>query len=244
MTDQVQATPFQESPASAPEAPVKVDAPEQVQDQVQAAPAFQIPETVKDLVGEGMKYATPEEALQSIPHAQHHIENLEQEMANLREDLSKRKTVDEVLQEINKMPTESKAEPQLTQEQLDALIDTKLATKEAQTVAKSNTDSVVKKLSEVYGDKGKAEEVYIQKANDLGLSVDYVNSLAATSPKAVFELFGINSVNESPAPKINSNINSEAVINQAPAKQERMSVMGGSTNAKDIAAWNACAPTE
>ena len=243
MTDPVQATPFTEE--NAPVVPAEPVTPALVQDPVQVpvTPVFQIPEAVRGLVGEGMKYATPEDALQSIPHAQHHIETLQEEMAGLREDLSKRKAVEEVLQEINKTPT-PEAEPQLTPEQLDALIDKRLTTKEAQTVAQSNTDSVVSKLSEVYGDKDKANEMYQQKAKDLGLSVDYLNNLTATSPMAVFELFGIKSVNESPVSKINSNVNSEAVFNQAPVKEEVGSVMGGSTNAKDIAAWNACAPTE
>jgi len=240
MADQAQETPFTQEPVT----PVVTEPVVEVQDPVQAAPIFQVPETVKNLVGEGMKYRTPEEALQSIPHAQHHIENLEQEMANLREDLAKRKAVEDVLQEINKIPTDSVTEPQLTPEQLDELIDTRLATKEAQTVAKSNYSEVANKLTEVYGDKAKAEEVYGQKAKDLGLSVDYINSLAAQSPKAVFELFGINTVQESTVHKINSNINSEAVFNQAPAKEPVKSVMGGSTHSKDIAAWNAAAATE
>jgi hypothetical protein len=240
MTDPVQATPFTQEPAPVAE-PVT---PAVVQDPVQAAPAFQIPEAVRGLVGEGMKYATPEDALQSIPHAQHHIETLQEEMAGLREDLAKRKSVDEVLQEINKTPTNSETEPQHTPEELDALIDTRLTAKEAQTLAKSNTDKVVTKLSEVYGDSDKANEVYKQKAQDLGLSVDYLNNLTATSPSAVFELFGIKSVNESSVSKINSNINSEAVFNQAPVKEPVKSVMGGSTNAQDIAAWKAAAPTE
>jgi len=244
MTDQSQATPFTAEPVVA--APVEPVAPVQaaeVQDPVPVAPAFQLPESVKNLVGEGMKYATPEDALNALPHAQSHIENLEQEMANLREDLSKRIAVEDVLKEINKTTPESVTAPQLTPDQLDELIDNRLSTKEAQAVAQSNTAEVVSKLSEVFGDSDKANEVYKQKAADIGVSVDYLNELTSKSPKAVFELFGIKPTNVSPA-KINSNINSEAVFNQAPAPQAPKSVMGRSTHKDDISAWQAAAPTE
>lgn len=238
MTDQVP-TPFDDTvpaaPAAAPVAPVL--------DQVPAAPTFQIPEAVKGLVGEGMKYATPEAALESLPHAQHHIDNLEQEAVNMREELATRKSVEEVLKEINKTTPESGAEQQLTQEQMDALIDTRLATKEAQALAKSNADEVVKKFTEVFGDKDKAKEVYAQKAADLGLTMQEVNNLAATSPKAVFELYGIKPTEGLP-PKIGSNINSEAVVSNNVQPVKQVSVMGASTHSKDIAAWNAAAEPE
>jgi uncharacterized coiled-coil protein SlyX len=241
MTDQSQATPFTDTPVAPVEAVAPVT-PAPVADP-QPVAQFQIPEAVQGLVGAGMKYATPEDALQSIPHAQHHIERLEEEMAGLREDLSKRKAVEDVLQEINKTPTEVQSEPQFTQEQLDALIDTRLATKEAQTVAQSNTDSVVTELEKVFGDKDKANEMYKQKALDLGLSLDYINNLSATSPNAVFELFGLSQ--QAPlATKIGSNINSEAVVQTNVQAPKLASVMGMSTQSADVAAWNAAKPTE
>ena len=232
------------TPFSAEPTPAVEPAPAPVQDPVPVAPSFQIPEAVKSLVGEGMKYATPEDALQSIPHAQSHIEKLEEELASVREDLIKRKAVEDVLQEINKTPSESVSEPQITQEQLDALIESKLATKESMAIAKANTNEVVSKFVDVYGDKDKAQEVYTQKAADLGIPVDTINNLAATSPKAVYELFGISPTKESAPVKLNSNVNSEAAINNARAPVAPKSVMGQSTHAADIAAWRASAPTE
>jgi uncharacterized coiled-coil protein SlyX len=241
MTDQV-VTPFETQVTEVVAAPDVTVTPV-VQDQV-TAPTFQIPETVKGLVGEGMKYATPEAALESLPHAQHHIERLEEEMASMREDLSKRTAVEDVLKEINKTPTEIQAEPQLTQDQLDALIDTRLATKEANDLSKSNVTEVVNKFITLYGDKDKAQAIYKQKATDLGMSVEAVNNLAATSPKAVFELFGIKPNAELPATKLNTNINSEAVVTTNVQEQKPASVMGASTHAQDVAAWKSFAPTE
>lgn len=247
MTDQVVETPFSEGTPEVPAAPVTPAAASEtpvapVQDPVPAQ--FQIPEVVQDLVGEGKKYSTPEAALQSIPHAQHHIEQLEQEMASLREDLTNRKAVEEVLAEINKTPTETEAQPQLTQEQLDALIDNRLTVKQQLEQTKSNMDTVKETFLSHFGDADKSFEAYTGKAAELGMSVEQLNQLAATSPKAVFEMFGLEKQTQSTVTKVSTNVNSEAVVNtnvqQAPAK----SVMGGSTVRDDIAAWRASAPTE
>jgi len=240
MADQPQATPFTEpTPAAAP-----APAPVAVQDPVPAAPAFAIPEAVQGIVGEGKKYATAEDALQSIPHAQHHIESLEQEMADLREDLSKRKAVEEVLQEINKTPTEQLAEPQLSQEQLDALIDNRLTAKTNQDIKDANVSEVIEKFVSLYGDKEKAQEVYVKKAADLGLNIEQLNTLSASSPQAVYEMFGM-AKSDAPAPtQIHSNVNSEAQINLQQAPDAPKSVMGRSTHSDDISAWRAAKPTE
>ena len=191
-----------------------------------------------------MKYATPEAALESLPHAQHHIDNLEQEMSSLREDLAKRKTVDEVLQEINKTPTDTEAEPQLTQEQLDALIDSRLQARTAQDSRTANSNEVKATFISHFGDNEKANEAYNQKAKDLGMSIEDLNTLSATSPKAVFSMFGLEQVSQVPATKIGTNINSEAVVPNAAPAPAPSSVMGQSTHKKDVAAWNAAAPTE
>jgi hypothetical protein len=238
MTDQVAETPFTEEPAAQA-------APAPVADQQPVAqPAFQVPEVAQELVGEGKKYSSPEDALKALPHAQQHIETLEREMAELREQLVKSKTAEEILEEINKKPTEQVAEPQFDPNQLDELIESKLTAKEQQAVQQKNVSDVVNTFVQEYGDKAKAEEIYVQKAADLGISVDQINSLAAKSPKAVYELFGLSSKPESAPQKIQSNINSEAVTNNAPAQEAPKSVMGRSTANDDVAAWRASAPTE
>lgn len=242
MADQPQATPFTAEPAPVVTAEQTVAPVADPQPEV--TPAFVLPETVKGLVGEGMKYATPEAALESLPHAQHHIDNLEQEMSNMREDLAKRKSVEEVLQEINKTTTGSEVEPQLTQDQLDALIDSRLQARTAQDIRDANTNEVKKTFVNNFGDNEKANEAYNQKAKELGISIEELNTLSATSPKAVFSMFGLKQVSQIPATKIDTNINSEAVIPNVAPVQAPTSVMGQSTYSKDIAAWNAAAPTE
>jgi hypothetical protein len=72
----------------------------EVQQQDTQAKLFEIPTEAQDLVGEGKKYASAEDALRSVPHAQKHIQTLEAEMAELKEELAKRKTTQELLDEL------------------------------------------------------------------------------------------------------------------------------------------------
>ena len=58
-----------------------------------------IPTELAEFVGEGKKYQTVEDALKSIPHAQSHIQKLEEEMKQAREELAKRKAAEELLEE-------------------------------------------------------------------------------------------------------------------------------------------------
>src|SRR5687768_7954579 len=59
-----------------------------------------IPPELVELVGAGKKYATVEAALKALPHSQSHINKLEAELATLREEVTKRKTTQELLDEI------------------------------------------------------------------------------------------------------------------------------------------------
>ena len=61
---------------------------QETQQQDTQAKPFEIPTEAQALVGEGKKYASAEEALRSVPHAQQHIKTLEEEMAQLKRDLA------------------------------------------------------------------------------------------------------------------------------------------------------------
>jgi len=244
MTDPVE-TPFTDAvtPATpvepvAPVAPV-ITAP--VQDPA-PAPAFVVPESVQGLVGEGKKYATPQDALQALPHAQGHIEKLEQEMANLREDLAKRKAMEDVLEQINKPPVQADPVPQ-DPAQLDALIDQHMQAKEQKAQEANNIKSVVDSMTTKFGDVTKANEAYMNKARELEMSLEELNSMCAKKPKAAFQLFGLVSGEHSPT-KIQSNINTAAQPFQVQEPQKPVSVMGQSTHKRDIDAWKAAAVSQ
>jgi len=237
------ATPFDEV-TTAPAAPVTVADPAPV---APVVPALVVPDSVQDMIGDGKKYSSPEDALKSIPFAQEHIETLEDELASLREQAAKSKALEEVLAElkpeVSKTPSEPTPEPQVDPVALDALIDQALQNKETKAVVQANTKIVVDKFIETFGDKDNAIKEYTQRAEDLGLSIEYLNNLAGVSPKAVFELCGLKPTEGAPISRVTSNINSEAVhqppVNTDPPK----SVMGRSSSSDDINAWKAAAPS-
>src|SRR4030043_1329496 len=67
---------------------------------IPSSPALNIPTEIAELVGEGKKYKSVEDALKSVPHAQQHIQTLEEENARIKAELVARRTTEEILEEI------------------------------------------------------------------------------------------------------------------------------------------------
>ncbi len=65
-----------------------------------SSPKIELPPEVLEFVGEGKKYSNPVDALKSVPHAQKHISTLEAELAQTKTELEKRRTAEELLNEI------------------------------------------------------------------------------------------------------------------------------------------------
>lgn len=163
--------------------------------------------TVADYVGEGKKYKSVEEALSSIPHAQTHISKLEADNKQLRESQQAlQNKLESLLTNVNTgtmqsaTPTATVAANNVDIEKLvrDALVKTQL---EAQ--AQTNSNTVANKLRQIYADK--AETVYAERAQELGMSVDDLNILSARSPTAALALFE--------TPKQNNNNSIQGTVN-------------------------------
>jgi hypothetical protein len=138
------------------------------------------------------KYATADKALEALTHSQQHIAKLEEENTKLREQNAVNRSVEDVLSAIQpKQVSESPAPSGLGEEDVLRL----LSQREEMAVAQSNAASVVAKMQEVYGEK--ADEVFYGKAAELGVTNDFMNSVAAKSPQAVFEMFGLNKPKQS-----------------------------------------------
>ena len=247
MTDPVNETIFKDTSGNAP-APTVTP----VVAQPDPTPAtFSIPDTVTEFVGEGKKYASPEEALSSIPHAQTHINRLEEEsktkdeeLAILREQVAKSTALDDVLDSIKSNQDNSGIPPQneLDETKVTSLVDSALQRNEAQKVAKGNVNSVVSKGIEVFGDK--ADEVYHKVAKDNGLSVDQLNKLSATSPQAVMKLMGIGD-KISPMPiKSEGSVNTDAFNQNNSEPSESSNIMGktGLTTAEMVEGFRRAKP--
>ena len=207
------------------------------QNQDNSTPQFQIPTEAEGLVGEGKKYSSVEDALKSVPHAQKHIQTLESELATLKEELSKRKTTEELLDEIKSgiQPQATPAGTEFDQDKLLQLVDQTLEVKERQKAAKSNADTVASKFTEKYGSK--AEEVYNSVARDSGLTVQQLNSLAASSPKIVLKLAGLEGQSAPVAAKPNSTVNTEVLGQKPDPNQLSARVKQGATTKDLVNAW-------
>lgn len=196
-----------------------------------------LPTEVAELVGEGKKYRTAEDALKALPHAQGHIKTLEEEAKQLREELAKRKTAEELLEEfkVSGVLGGNRQEPAVTPSvDVEQVVASVLAKKEAATTAQKNISVVVNTFTEAFGDKTKGEEMYNKVAEESGLSVAALNQLAATSPEAVLRLAGITKKQETVPGKVQSTVNVQA-FNDKPQGELSSRVKPGAST-KDVVA--------
>ena len=97
---------FAEPTSTAPAAPADTAA------SAPATPAISIPVEAANLIGEGKKYRTVEDALAALPHAQTHIATLEQENSEFKEKLMSNDKLDQVLDRLNApAPTPAPVQP-------------------------------------------------------------------------------------------------------------------------------------
>lgn len=171
------------------------------------APQFTIPQELAELVGEGKKYKSAEDALKSIPHAQSHIQKLEDEMKQVKEELAKRKMTEDLLEEFK--ATGFKQEdttPKTNPVDIEQVVAKVLSQKESQTIALQNQAKVVEAFNVKYGEKG--EEMYNSLSKEVGMSVAELNLLASRSPQALFKLAGFESKSNVPG-KTTSSVNTD-----------------------------------
>ena len=208
------------------------------QEDTQAKP-FEIPTEAQELVGEGKKYASAEEALRSVPHAQEHIKTLEAEMAELKAELSKRQTTQELLDEIKSgvQPVEKTTqEVGLNQDNIMELVNQTLKQNEAKRTAQQNANSVASKFTEQYGSE--AETAYNTLAKELNLTTSQLNDLATKSPNVVLRLAGFNSPTTNVS-KTSSSVNTEALAKNKPQAEVSARVPRGASTKDLVSAWKA-----
>lgn len=201
------------------------------------ATAFTVPDNVTEFVGEGKKYSDVSKALESIPHAQSHIEKLEEELAQTRAKLEASKSIEETLSNFASQKEQDTPTSQpVDLDKISELVDQRLVAQQQQQVQQSNVKHVVDTLSKQFGDKDKAESAFISKATELGVDVSYLNNLAATSPKAVYALFGSES---RPASQefSKSSVNTEAFKPTNNQQKPIKSVMHGASTSELLDAW-------
>jgi hypothetical protein len=213
---------------------------QEAQQQDTQAKPFEIPTEAQDLVGEGKKYSSAEEALKSVPHAQNHIQTLESELAELKTELTKRKTTQELLDEIKSgvKPAENTTqEVGLNQDTIMELVNNTLKQNEQKKTAQANASQVASKFSEKYGSN--AEAVYNGLAKDLNLTPQKLNELAATSPNLVLRLADLEPSIQTNVPKTSGSVNTEALAANKPKTELSAKVPKGASTKDLVNAWRA-----
>lgn len=202
-------------------------------------PAISLPDNVKDLVGDGKKYASVEKALEALGHSQEHIARIEAENAELRGKMQGGLSTEEVYAAVQELLEKEKGKtsqpPSLDEAGIASLLDRKLAEREAATVKARNIDTVKKALRDKFGDK--AEEAYINKAKELGIGVNFLNSLAEASAPAALEYFGLKPGAAASINKTTSSVNTAALSAAQKPNDPPPRIMQGATTQDMTAAW-------
>jgi hypothetical protein len=172
----------------------------------------QIEDYLSHLVGEDKKFKSPEELARGKWEADNYIKTLERQMDEARKELEKRQTADEIAdrikselagrgesnQESHQTPEENNDSNNndrnklegLSREELLKLFDERLSEREQKSKAQQNREEVSKTLSEKVG--ATANKWLQDKAQELGVSVQYLQEQAEVSPKAFYNLVGLN----------------------------------------------------
>lgn len=163
------------------------------------------------------KYADVNTALSSIPHAQNHIKSLETQLTQMQEELNKRQGMEQVMERIQATQETNTEQPSvsLDEAQLEAVLERQLNQREQTKAAQTNELKFSNTLREKFGNK--AREVLDAKASELGISTEFMQSLAQTSPKAALAYFDEVSTT-GPQPTVPSN-NAQA-LTTPPAPNE------------------------
>ncbi len=164
---------------------------------------------LKEIVDETgrQKYNTPEDALKALKHSQEYIPSLkgqvsqyEQEIAQLKAELEKRSSVEDIVSRLTNKPQENPQETPkpagLDETAILAMIQNQLSAKEQNALRTANLKNVSDALTAKFGDK--AKEALANKAAELGVTLERMKQMAEETPQLVTSLFNASQI---PTPK-------------------------------------------
>jgi|TARA_Y100000310_G_scaffold75259_2_gene71517 hypothetical protein len=164
--------------------------------------------TLADWVGEGKKYATEEEFVKAFSHSQAHIITVEKSYGDLKSDLDKRLTVEELVTKLQTPQTtpspagESSETTETTTpgpstdelaELVNTTVDARIGdfTKEQLEVA--NETTVSREMRTRFGSDQSVATVLQAKAKEVGLSIADLQNIAKQNPKVFLSMFPVGS---------------------------------------------------
>lgn len=162
-----------------------------------ADPVVTMLQSIKNEKGEP-KYKTVEDAIKALQHSQSYIPTLTEEKKRMEFELEQLRSqvgkVNELETTVKNLIEKSQspattAAPAIDEGKIKELISNSINEVKTREDMDRNAKSVVATVASKFGDK--AEEVFYGKAAELGMSKAEINHLAATRPKAVLSLLGI-----------------------------------------------------
>jgi len=175
----------------------------------------------------GEKWGDPETIAKGKLEADNHIVELERQLTEMREDLSKQdysKSLLEQLQNkagatankpvVSSGPEGGVVEANTTPDaaKLESLVEATLQKREAEATTKSNIAAVDAALTEAFGTE--ASKVVVEKAKELGMTLDRMQAIAAESPNAFLRLVGDVAPVVKPVAQTTA-VNSQAKLNNS-----------------------------
>lgn len=208
-----------------------------------AAPAVpQEPSDFRDqLVGEGRKYATEADALKGLFHANQHIQTIEQENQQLKNDLAVRAGVEEILKSnvddkrlLQTPQTLQQLEPQNPQvatpaqgevqsaEDISELVRQAMLQQQEQSQKSKNHEEATRTLDKIFGSREATNAAVEKRAKELGIGVGLLKETSERSPAAFYLMMNVTPTSDG-SPKsvapLKGGISTEALRVQTPANQ-------------------------
>lgn len=197
-----------------------------------------IPQELADWVGPGKKYASVDEVYKAFPNAQNHIQTQQQKIAELEAELNKRKSAEEVLQEIRSRETEQQKPTsqgvEVNEQVLSEIVDRRLDMRSKQQIAQDNLKVFKEQFGSVYGDK--AADMYTNLSKETGLSFDELNAMASKSPQAVLKMAGVNQPKAKTSfASVEGSVNTQALSANAPKTDQLSARVSPYANSRELA---------
>lgn len=185
------------------------------------------------------KYKDVKTALEALKHSQEYIPNLKSEkekadaeMAALKAEVDRLKNIEEVVNRLSEQNEHNKSTPApvLSEDLVANLVNQTLTQREQAAQKAANVKTVVSTLQASLG--AEADKAFYTKAQELGMTAEQINNLAAQSPTAVLKLFGLEG-NKNQTPPTNSTNTS---VNTAGFKPSEQSYIGANQKPANVGA--------
>jgi hypothetical protein len=172
-----------------------------------STPVKPAPGVLSSLVGEGKKFATPEDLAKGKQESDAYIEQLKSENAGLRTKLDQSANQSNALEELrteiaelrNQKPKPSgDTSPSLTEDKIAELVKESVTSIERGRTATANIDSANGSVLKYFqGDESKAKEYVGLKARELDMPVSELRAMAEKSPTAFLKMIDLGETKKS-----------------------------------------------